>query len=153
MAQISIVEDNLMSIAQKILANEDLCKLLKYSDGDPLSGDDFNTYELLHKNVLVVPKMPDYTQGSVVAILFDDGMLNQNVSFDDITYRINVLVPWKDWILDNGRIRPFYISDELEKTLDRLKLKGMGTLYLSNVSRLQGTDDYGAYSLEFTTIE
>ena len=77
------VGDNLFIIANKILADDDICKLLYFTDSNPLSHDNLSEDEksaLLNKNILLVPKVPenDDIKGNYILILYDG--FNQNLT-------------------------------------------------------------------------
>ena len=57
-----VMGEDIFKMIQKILSNQNLLKLLKFTDPNPLNHPDLTQDEIddmLHKNVLIVPKMPD----------------------------------------------------------------------------------------------
>ena len=66
-----------------MLDNQVLCKLLKYTDNMPLEHSDLSEdqrVQLLHQNILFVPKVPenDNVKGSFVIFLYDSINPNEN---------------------------------------------------------------------------
>ena len=58
----SVMGDNVFNILSKVMKNQRLLKLLKFTDNDPLKHPDLTQDEIdkmLHKNILIVPKIPD----------------------------------------------------------------------------------------------
>ena len=67
------IGDNLMKIMKRLLANQNLLKLLYYTDKDPLNGEDITDEqiqdEIFEKFVKIIPRVgPKDTAHSVVTI-------------------------------------------------------------------------------------
>ena len=109
------VGDNLFRIAEKILEDDDICKLLYYTDANPLSQPNLTEDErlkLLHKNILLVPKVPenDDIKGSYILILYDG--FNQNLAnpqFKDADLLFIIVCPPENWVINDVSLRPYLI--------------------------------------------
>jgi len=64
----AVMGDNAFKLANKLVSNEKLCRLLKYQTRDPLketdpitgkAQPDIDGVDLLHKQILIVPKVFD----------------------------------------------------------------------------------------------
>ena len=58
----AVMGDNTFKIANKLMSNQDLCRLLKYQVRDPLNKEkypDVDGAELINRQILIVPKIFD----------------------------------------------------------------------------------------------
>lgn len=145
--------ENLLLMAKRLLANQNLCKLLIYNDNSPLSHLDIvdTKKTLLHKNIRVIPKMQatENTQ-SRIALLFDSGNVDaQNSEFKNISLQVLVYVPLEEWILNSDDLRPFMIMSEIETSLKNKKIEGVGALNYDGFELNLLTDDMSCYSMSF----
>ena len=148
------VGDNLFSLAIRLLNNQNLCKLLKYTDVNPLEHEDIqNTVkELLNKNILVVPIVDEkeFTTESKIVLVFDGGEVNSNNNeFKDMSVKVFVYTPLREWVLNNNTLRPFMIMSEIEKSLKDKKIDGVGKLVYDRFYLNLLTDDISCYIMEF----
>lgn len=144
--------ENLVDIAKRLLANQDLCKLLIWSDENPLSHPDIeDTKELLHKRIKILPKVePQEDSQSTIVLLFNNGFANSsNSEFKTINLLIYVYVPLEKWIINSSQLRPFAIMSEIQKSLHGKQVKGLGKLLLEEFSLDLITDEMGAYRMNF----
>lgn len=144
--------ENLIIIAQRLLTNQALCKLLVYNDNNPLNHEDFaNTKTLLHKNIRVVPKMGvDENTQSKIALIFDGGDVDsENTEFKNISLQVLVYVPLNEWILNSNDLRPFMIMSQIEESIKGKKLNGVGTLKYKGFELNLLTDDMSCYLMTF----
>ena len=72
----AVMGDNLFKIAERLMKSTRLCRLLKYQDPDPLNEEthvDVSGAELLHKQILIIPKFPETgIESSFVLAVFDN---------------------------------------------------------------------------------
>ena len=57
----AVMGENLFKIANKLITNSRLCRLLKYQDENPFDTEkhpEVNGIELLNKQILIIPKFP-----------------------------------------------------------------------------------------------
>ena len=145
--------ENLQNIAIRLLSNQNLCKLLVYSDKDPLTREDIeNTMELLEKNITVVPLVDEkkFDTESKLVLVYDSGIVNEdNSEFKNIVLYVLVYTPLRSWIINDLQLRPFSIISEVEKSLKGKKINGLGKLSYNGFVLDLLTDDISCYKMEF----
>lgn len=143
---------NLQSIASRLLANQNLCKLLYYSDLDPLNKPDIdNTKNLLGKYIKIIPHYnPVEDDKSVVNILVYQGKRNvKNDEFRNISIRCYVFVPITNWIIKSDNLRPFLILGELQESLSGKEINGLGTIQTGDFQLDLVTEQMTSYYIDF----
>ena len=153
------VGDNLFIIAQRILEDEDICKLLYYTDNDPLSHNDMTEDEkmaLLHKNILLVPKVPenDDIKGSYILILYDG--FNQNLSnseFKDADLLFIIVCPPENWVINDASLRPFLLMSKIDELFGNKKIANIGKLQFVKADRFVLNSQLTGYGLTYSTYE
>lgn len=146
---------NAQYIMKRLLANQDLLKLLYYTDKDPLSQPDLTEdqiqNEVFGKLVKVVPRIgPHETAHSVVALRIARGRgLAQNNEFKNVTIGIEVFVPMTQWIIKDINLRPFAIMGEVQKSLNNKKIEGLGKLIGGDFDLNFLTEEISAYEQTF----
>ena len=125
---------NAQYIVKRLMANQDLLKLLYYTDKDPLSHEDLTQEqiqnEIFEKLIKIVPRVgPKETANSIIAIRIVRGRgLVTNSEFKNLTISIEVFVPMTQWIIKDSNLRPFAIMGEIQKSLNNKKIEGLGKL-------------------------
>ena len=122
---------NLLKLADRLISNQVLCKLLKSTSIDPLLGPDLKKKDVLHKNIKIVPlvKEEENTIENVVVIIYDSANVNEeNTEFDKVYLSVLLYSPLDSWIINNDNLRPFLIISELEKSLKGKSIDGIGKL-------------------------
>lgn len=125
---------NGQKIVSRLMANQNLVKLLYYTDKDPLSQPDLTEEQLknevFEKLIKIVPRVgPKETSHSIISVRFTHGRQNiVNNEFKDVTVSIEVFVPITQWIIKNSNLRPFAIMGEVQKSLDGKKIDGLGKM-------------------------
>lgn len=125
---------NGQKIVSRLMANQNLVKLLYYTDKDPLSQPDLTEEQLknevFEKLIKIVPRVgPKETAHSIISVRFTRGRQNiVNDEFKDVTVSIEVFVPLTQWIIKNSNLRPFAIMGEVQKSLDGKKIDGLGKM-------------------------
>ena len=149
------VGENLLKIAKYLLSNKRLCRLLKYSDQNPLSKElhqDIPIEQILHKNIKVVPlvnEQEDNTESTIV-IVFNSGEVDSNNSeFKNLSFDILIYVPLSEWILNDVNLRPFLIISEVEKSLKNKKVESLGTIKYQGFELNLITDIMSCYRMRF----
>ncbi len=144
--------ENLVIIAKRLLANQNLCKLLVYTDENPLTHPDIpNTKELLHKNILVVPSLGvhENTESRIV-LVYESGLIEKtNSEFKNVDLKVLVYVPVAEWLLNSNDLRPFMIVSEIEQSLKDKRMNGVGLLQYSGFTFEALTDEMTCYALSF----
>ena len=153
------VGDNLFVIAQKILDDDDICKLLYYTDENPLSHEDMTDeqkQELLHKNILLVPKVPenDDVKGSYILVLYDGFNMNlANPQFKDADLLFIVVCPPENWLINEPSLRPFLIMSRIDELFGNKKIANIGTLQFVKADRFVLNSQLTGYGLTYSTYE
>ena len=125
---------NGQKIVKRLMANQNLVKLLYYTDKDPLSHEDLTEEQLqnevFEKFIKIVPRVgPKETAHSIISIRFVRGRQNmENNEFKDVTISIEVFVPLTQWIIKDINLRPFAIMSEIQKSLNGKTIDGLGKM-------------------------
>lgn len=128
---------NLQKIVTRLTSNQDLLKLLYYTDKDPLEGQDLTPKqikeEIFEKLVKIVPRVgPKETAHSIVALRIVNGRANGNSEVTDIALGIEVFVPLTQWIIKSQNLRPFDIMGQIQNSLNHKVINGLGKLEFSD---------------------
>ena len=129
----AVMGANTFKIADKIMSNQRICRLLKYQVRNPFSPDlkDVDGAELINKQILIVPKIYD---GS-----------NEKMSYVTATY--------DEWLLDDTSLRPYLIMEELDIMFNQAKLSGIGNLQFHRADALTLSPQIGGYSMRYKINE
>lgn len=155
----AVMGDNTFRIAQKLMSNKKLCRLLKYQVRDPLNEKaypDISGIELINKQILITPKIYDDSteKMSYVTAIFDDFAVNQiNPEFKVSTLRFDIACPYDEWILDNKSLRPYLIMQEIDQMFNEAQLAGIGTLQFWRADALALSPWIGGYSMRYKINE
>lgn len=146
---------NLQKIMKRLMSNDDLIKLLYYTDKDPLSNQNLTEEqkekEVFEKLIKIVPRIgPKETAQSIVAIRVVSGTKNrENTEFKDVIISIEVFVPLTQWIIKGTNLRPFAILGEIEKSLNGKVIEGLGRMKGGDFELNFITDEISNYTQEF----
>ena len=146
---------NLQYIIKRLFANQDLLKLLYYTDKDPLAGEDLTAEqiqnEVFEKLIKIVPRVgPKETAHSIVAVRVARGQgLAQNNEFRNVTIGVEIFVPLTQWIIKDSNLRPFAIMGEIQKSLNGKKIEGLGKMVGGDFALNFLTEEIGAYEQTF----
>ena len=125
---------NGQKIIKRLMANQNLVKLLYYTDKDPLSHEDLTEEQLqnevFEKLIKIVPRVgPKETAHSLISVRFVRGRQNmENNEFKDVTISVEVFVPLTQWIIKDINLRPFAIMSEIQKSLNGKTIDGLGKM-------------------------
>lgn len=130
---LSEIGENAQKIVKRLMSNQDLVKLLYYTDKDPLSHDDFTPEELktkiYQKVIKIIPRIgPKEGAESIITINIVGGNQNENNEFKNIGINIEVLVPLTQWFIKDDNLRPFKIMGEVQKSLNGKTINGLGKM-------------------------
>ena len=146
---------NAQYIVKRLLANQNLLKLLYYTDKDPLSHDDLTPEqiqdEVFEKLVKIVPRVgPKETAHSLIAVRIARARgLASNSEFKNVNISIEVFVPMTQWIIKDTNLRPFAIMGEVQKSLSGKKIEGLGKLMGGDFDLNFLTEEMSAYEQTF----
>lgn len=147
--------ENLILITKRLMANQNLLKLLYYSDKDPLSHEDLSEEvikeEIFEKLIRVTPKLPPQGDAkSRIGLRLVKGIPNEeNGEFREIFFSVEIFVPMTQWIIKNTNLRPFAIMGELEKSLKGKRVNGLGTIQGEGFKVGFFSDEMTCYQVDF----
>ena len=146
---------NLQKIITRLQSNQDLLKLLYYTDKDPYSHADLTAEEvydnIFEKLIKIVPRVgPKETAQSLVAIRIVRGRSNQeNNEFRDFEIDIEVFVPMTQWIIKDSNLRPFAIMGEIHRSLNNKTIDGLGKMTGGDFQVNFLTDEISCYEMVY----
>jgi hypothetical protein len=147
------IGENLFKIANLLIDNSRLCRLLKYTDTEPFSDTkpDVSPKDVLHNNVKIVPlvKEEETNTESVIAIVFTEGEVQDNKEFKKVAFDVMVYVPLSEWILNDINLRPFLIISEIEKSLKNKRIQSLGTINYKGFEASLVTDILSCHRMAF----
>ena len=149
---------NLQKIIIRLQSNQNLIKLLYYTDKDPLSHPDLTPAQIqsnvFEKLIKVVPRVgPKETANSIVALRVVRGNHNaDNDEFRNFQIGIEVFVPLTQWFIKNENLRPFCILGEIQKSLLGKTINGMGKIEGGDFSLNFLTEEISCYEMTFNII-
>lgn len=161
----SVMGENTFRIANKIMLNQNICRLLKYHtrdpflDKDPVTGKEqpeVDGAELINKQILIVPKIYDDSteKMSYITAIFDNFVVNQmNPEFKISTVRFDIACPYDEWLLNGHSLRPYLIMQEIDGMFNKSQMAGIGTLQFYRADALTLSPWIGGYSMEYKINE
>ena len=154
----AVMGDNTFKIANKIMTNQTICRLLKYQTRDALTDKypDVDGADLIGKQILIVPKIFDDSteKMSYVTAIFDDFVVNQiNPEFKVSTVRFDIACPYDEWMLNERTLRPYLIMQEIDTMFNEGQLAGIGTLQFYRADALTLSPWIGGYSMKYKINE
>lgn len=148
----------LQNIMMRLVTNDELVKLLYYADKDPLSHRNLTMEEkrkdVFHKLIKIIPRVgPKETAQSIVAMRVAKAEKDaENGEFKQITIAIESFVPLEQWLIKGDNLRPFSIMGEIENSLNRKRVAGLGEIVSLGFELNFLTDDISCYQQVFTVI-
>ncbi len=147
---------NLQKIVNRLQSNQNLLKLLYYTDKDPLSHEDLTNQKIqedvFEKLIKIVPRVgPKETAQSIVSLRVVRGDSNsENNEFRDFQIGIEVFVPLTQWIIKNSNLRPFAIMGQIHKSLNNKTIDGLGKMHGGDFQINFLTDEIGCYEMVYS---
>ena len=161
----AVMGDNTFKIANKLMTNQRICRLLKYQtrnpfdEIDPVTGKEqpnVDGADLVNKQILIIPKIFDDSteKMSYIVAVFDDFVVNQlNPEFKTSTIRFDIACPYDEWMLDEKTLRPYLIMQEIDTMFNEQQLAGIGTLQFWRADILSVSAWMGGYSMRYKINE
>jgi hypothetical protein len=149
---------NLQKICTRLLANDDLVKLLYYTDQDPFNQSALTAEQkqkIFNDLICVVPKIGTREDSkSVIAIYIPKAAgLAGNSEYKIVTITVDVFVPMTQWIIKDSNLRPFAIMGEIQKSLNGKTINGLGQIKGGDFDLVLLTDEMSTYRQVFTITE
>lgn len=154
-----VMGEDIFKIVEKIQQDQDLLKLIKFTDADPLSHNDLTSDEIdemLHKNILITPKIPDTDQDKncYLVILLDNYTVSPaNQDFKSTQIRFDILCPMDRWVINSKSLRPYLMMNCIDKDFNEKSLAGIGNLSFQEANRLVVSPYLAGYSLLYGHYE
>ena len=154
-----VMGENAFNIANKLMQNQRLCRLLKYQVRDPFNKEKFpdvDGVELLNKQIMIVPKIFDDSteKTSYIVAIFSSFTTNMvNPDFKLSTVRFDVACPYDEWVLDGKSLRPYLMMQEIDQMFNGAQMAGIGTLQFIRAESIVLTPQIGGYSMLYQINE
>lgn len=151
------LEKDFALIANKILKNDRLCKMLYYTQADCLKADNLTMIEkqtMINKQIKIVPQL-EITKDCPIFIIitFDNFTPNAtNPEFRDCMINIDILCHPDHWNMGNFQLRPYKIAGEIDSMLDGKRLTGIGKVDLVSGNNLLLNDQLMGLSLMYKAV-
>lgn len=143
-------------IAKRLLKNQELCKLLYYTDDDCLSPDrrivsDAEKAKMLHKNIKVIPYLPKDTDMLNYIVIQFDNFTSDPIKQEYISNYvvIDVICHIDNWLLDDGRLRPYLIMNHIDEFMRGSKLSGLGATEFVTAQQLLVSPSLAGFSMVY----
>ena len=154
----SVMGENAFNIANKLMQNQRLCRLLKYQVRDPFSPErpDIDGVSLLNKQIMIMPKIFDESteKTSYVVAMFSNFITNAlNPDFKLSTIRFDIACPYDEWVLNDRSLRPYLIMQEIDNMFNGAQMAGIGTLQFVRAESIVLTPQIGGYSMLYQINE
>lgn len=150
---------NLQKITNRLLANDDLVKLLYYIDQDPYGGsaltEEQKQKEVFEKLIKVVPKVGTKDTANSVVVVYIQGAkgIGENSEFRNVRILVDVFVPMTQWFIKDTNLRPFAILGEVQKSLNNKTINGLGKITGGDFELNFMTDDVVCYQQTYYITE
>lgn len=149
-----IVETITEKVVKLLMNNERLKRLLYYSDRHALSLPKLTqeqSFSLIDKNIKTVPKLEvDMDTEPYILISFDNFVPQPNqTTFRSITLEIDIFCSYKDWQLNDFKLRPYSIAGEIDALLNNSFVTGVGLADFTGAQRIMLNPFIGGISLYY----
>lgn len=151
--------ENLQKIVKRLLANDELVKLLYYEQDDPMSQSVLSTemkeQEVFEKLIKTIPRVgtKDTAKSVIVVYVQKAGKLSGNKEFRNVRILVDVIVPLTQWYIRDTNFRPFAILGQVQSSLDGKTVNGLGKISGGDFELNFVTDDVICYQQIFEITE
>ena len=151
--------ENLQKIVKRLIANDDLVKLLHYEDADPLGHPaltpEAKEKEIFEKLIKTVPRVgtKDTAKSVVVVYVQRAAKIPGNKEFRNVRILVDVIVPLTQWYIKDTNLRPFAILGQIQSSLDDKTINGLGKISGGDFELNFVTDDVICYQQVFEITE
>lgn len=149
---------NLQKIVSRLMANDNLIKLLYYTNQDPLSQSNLDAAEkqkLFNELLCIVPRVGarEDSRSVIVVYIPRAAAITGNNEFKRISIAIEVFVPMTQWIIKDSNLRPFAIMSEISQSLIGKTINGLGKIEGGDFDLALLTDEMTSYRMDFQITE
>ena len=151
--------ENLQKIVKRLLANDDLVKLLYYEQDDPMGQSALSAEtkekEVFEKLIKTVPRVgtKDTAKSVIVVYVQKAGKLSGNKEFRNVRILVDVIVPLTQWYIRDTNFRPFAILGQVQSSLDDKTVNGLGKISGGDFELNFVTDDVICYQQIYEITE
>lgn len=151
--------ENIQKIVKRLLANDELVKLLYYEQDDPLDQPALSTeqknIEVFEKLIKTVPRVgtKDTAKSVIVVYVQRAGKLSGNKEFRNVRILVDVIVPLTQWYIRDTNFRPFAILGQIQSSLDKKTINGLGKISGGDFELNFVTDDVICYQQIYEITE
>ena len=151
--------ENLQKIVKRLLANDELIKLLYYEQDDPMGQPvlsmEMKEQEVFEKLIKTVPRVgtKDTAKSIIVVYVQKAGKLSGNKEFRNVKILVDVIVPLTQWYIRDTNFRPFAILGQVQSSLDDKTVNGLGKISGGDFELNFVTDDVICYQQVYEITE
>lgn len=151
--------ENLQKIVKRLLANDDLVKLLYYEQDDPTGQPalsvEMKEQEVFEKLIKTVPRVgtKDTAKSVIVVYVQRAGKISGNKEFRSVRILVDVIVPLTQWYIRDTNFRPFAILGQVQSSLDDKTVNGLGKIQGGDFELNFVTDDVICYQQIYEITE
>ena len=151
--------ENLQKIVKRLIANDDLTRLLYYENENPLEQPTLNAEakekEIFEKLIKTVPRVgtKDTAKSVVVVYVQRAAKIPGNKEFRNVRILVDVIVPLTQWYIKDTNLRPFAILGQIQSSLDDKTINGLGKIQGGDFELNFVTDDVICYQQIFEITE
>lgn len=151
--------ENLQKIVKRLLANDELVKLLYYEQDDPVGqpvlSKEMKEQEVFEKLIKTVPRVgtKDTAKSVIVVYVQKAGKLSGNKEFRNVRILVDVIVPLTQWYIRDTNFRPFAILGQVQSSLDDKTVNGLGKISGGDFELNFVTDDVICYQQVYEITE
>lgn len=151
------LNQNVKIIVDTILSGQNLCKLLYYPSKSPLLEADLSdTSILLFSSIFPTPFTPTIEEDakSIITIVLDDFALGRdNNAFKTSKIVFNVLIHLDLWLLDDTKIRPYSILNEIDTLFNQQRIATIGKLEFVSSRWISVNNKWHGYQILFKNCD
>lgn len=143
----------LQKMAERLLASQNLCKVLYYTDEKPLSHADFSSTKTLLGNVIrFTPRVgaQETTKSILVMSLIGGSRDARNKEILVLPINFYLYVPYTQWVIEGNELRPFLLMSYIDEILDGKSIGGIGTLRSVDFQLDSISDEMCCYRMGYT---
>lgn len=154
----AVLGENAFTIANKLMQNQRICRLLKYQVRDPFSDKypDVDGLDLINKQILIIPKIydDDTEKTSYITAIFEKFVVvSNNPEFKTARIRFDIACPYEEWLLDDHSLRPYLLMQEVDTMFNGSKLAGIGNVWFDHSNATNLSPWLGGFSMYYFVHE
>ncbi len=151
------LEKDYSLIMKRIFENDQLCKLLYYTQKDCLKAPDLTSEQklsMINNQIKIVPVTKITQECPTQLIIVMDGFAENatNPEFKDCVVVFHILCHPDHWNLGNFALRPYKIAGEIDAMINDKKLTGIGPMQFVGGNNLTMNDQAIGISLGYGAV-